>query len=195
MNSPHKNDPMRLIIGITGASGVIYGIRLLQILQPLKEVETQLILSKSAEVTMAYETDYKIKEVKALADKNYGPEDMAAAISSGSYLVKGMIIAPCSMKTIGEIAHSITNSLISRAADVMLKERRPLVLMPRETPLHLNHLRNLTRLAEVGAIIAPPMPPFYSKPKTIEEMIDHQLCRILDLFNIHLPHLKRWKEK
>ena len=185
----------RLIIGITGASGVIYGIRLLALLKENTDIETHLILSKTAEIVIAHETDYKIKDIQKLAHVTLSPNDMAACVSSGSFLTKGMIIAPCSMKTAGEIANSITTGLISRAADVILKERRPLVVMPRETPLHLNHLRNLTRIAECGGIIAPPMPPFYSRAETIAELIDHQLCRVLDLFDIHLPQLKRWKEK
>lgn len=191
-NSP-SNKKDRLIIGITGASGVLYGIRLLELLKQMNLFETHLILSHAAEITIAHETDYKIKAVQGLADVYYKPNDITASISSGSFITKGMIIAPCSMNTLGEIASSITGSLISRAADVVLKERRKLVLMTRESPLHLNHLRNMVRASEAGAIIAPPMPSLYTKPKNMTEAIDYQLLRILDLFGIHLTDDKRWQ--
>ncbi|MGB1026749.1 MAG: UbiX family flavin prenyltransferase, partial [Rhodospirillaceae bacterium] len=155
--------PNRMIVGITGASGVIYGIELLKALQPL-DIETHLVMSRSAEITMAYETAYKVAEVKALADIWHPMDDIAAAISSGSFQTMGMIVAPCSMRTMSEIAHGITASLLTRAADVVLKDRRKLVLMVRETPMHLGHLRSMTQLSEMGAIIAPPVPAFYAKP-------------------------------
>lgn len=188
---PNKKD--RLIVGITGASGALYGIRLLELLREMDLFETHLILSQAAEITIAHETNYKIKDVLALADVFYKPTDITASIASGSFITKGMIIAPCSMNTLGEIAASITGSLISRAADVVLKERRHLVLMTRESPLHLNHLRNMVRATEAGAIIAPPMPSFYTKPSNMIEAIDYQLIRVLDLFGIHITESKRWQ--
>lgn len=191
-NNSHPLQKDRLIIGITGASGVLYGIRLLEMLKERNLFETHLILSQAAEITIAHETSYKIKQVQALADVCHKPTDITASISSGSFITKGMIIAPCSMNTLGEIAASITGSLISRAADVVLKERRQLVLMTRESPLHLNHLRNMVRASEAGAIIAPPMPSLYTKPANMTEAIDYQLIRILDLFDIHLKDDKRW---
>jgi 4-hydroxy-3-polyprenylbenzoate decarboxylase len=183
----------RLIIGITGASGVRYGVRLLEILRPLP-VETHLVLSRTAEVTLALETAYKIAAVRALADRCYPVTDMAAAISSGSFKTLGMIVAPCSIRTMAEIATGMTTSLLTRAADVVLKERRRLVLMVRETPLHTGHLRMMTQLSEIGAIIAPPVPAFYAQPHSLEEMIDHTLGRVLDLFGLEAGAVKRWGE-
>ncbi len=183
--------PARLIIGISGASGVIYGVRLLQVLQPLP-VETHLVMTKTAEVTLAYETDWKAKDIKALADHTHPPTDLAAAISSGSFRTMGMVIAPCSMRSLGEIATGISTSLLTRAADVVLKERRKLVLLPRETPLHAVHLRNLTTVAELGAIVAPPMPAFYNRPQSIADIVDHTVGRVLDLFDIDVGVVKRW---
>jgi 4-hydroxy-3-polyprenylbenzoate decarboxylase len=183
----------RLIIGITGASGVRYGVRLLEILAPLP-IETHLVLSRTAEVTLALETSYKIAEVQALADRCYPATDMAAAIASGSFRTLGMIVAPCSIRTMAEIATGVTASLLTRAADVVLKERRRLVLMVRETPLHTGHLRMMTQLSEIGAIIAPPVPAFYAQPKSLEEMIDHTLGRMLDLFGLESGTVKRWGE-
>ena len=185
--------PDRLIIGITGASGVRYGVRLLEILAPLP-VETHLVVSHSAEVTLAWETAYKIAEVKALADRCHPANDMAAAIASGSFQTLGMIVAPCSIRTMAEIATGVTSSLLTRAADVVLKERRRLVLMVRETPLHTGHLRTMTALSEMGAVIAPPMPALYAKPQTLEEMIDHSLGRLLDLFGLDSGTVRRWGE-
>jgi 4-hydroxy-3-polyprenylbenzoate decarboxylase len=183
----------RLIIGITGASGVRYGVRLLQILRPLP-VETHLVLSRTAEVTLAYETEHKVAEVQALADRCYKVGDLAAPISSGSFRTMGMIVAPCSIRTMAEIATGVTASLLTRAADVVLKERRRLVLMVRETPFHTGHLRMMTQLSEIGAIIAPPVPAFYAQPHSLEEMVDHTLGRMLDLFGIESGTVRRWGE-
>ena len=186
-------DNQRLVVGISGASGVIYGVRLLQMLRDLP-VETHLVMSKSAEVTLAYETDFKVAQVKALAQHCHNIGDMAAPLSSGSFKTLGMIIAPCSVRSVAEMASGVTTSLLTRAADVILKERRRLVLMVRETPLHLGHLRNLSALTEMGAIIAPPLPAFYNRPKTLEDMIDHNLGRVLDLFGLDTGKVKRWGE-
>ena len=168
-------------------------MRLLELLRDTV-IETHLVMSRSAEVTLAYETDYKVKDVKALADHCYGIDDMAAPISSGSYLTLGMIVAPCSVKSLAEIASGVTTTLLSRAADVTLKERRRLVLMVRETPLHLGHLRNLTALAEMGAVILPPVPAFYASPRTLEDIVDQTVGRALDLFGFDWPDVKRWGE-
>ena len=186
-------DNQRLVVGISGASGVIYGVRLLQMLRDLP-VETHLVMSKSAEVTLAYETDFKVAQVKGLAQHCHNIGDMAAPLSSGSFKTLGMIIAPCSVRSVAEMASGVTTSLLTRAADVILKERRRLVLMVRETPLHLGHLRNLSALTEMGAIIAPPLPAFYNRPKTLEDMIDHNLGRVLDLFGLDTGKVKRWGE-
>ena len=183
----------RLILAITGASGVRYGVRLLELLRPL-DIETHLVLSRTAEVTLACETDLKIAQVQALADHCYPATDMAAAISSGSFRTRGMIIAPCSVRSMSEIATGVTTSLVTRAADVVLKERRRLVLMVRETPLHTGHLRTMTQLSEMGAIIAPPVPAFYAKPESLEAMVDHTLGRVLDLFDINAGSVTRWGE-
>lgn len=181
-----------LIIGISGASGVIYGIRLLEVLRDLG-IETHLILSKSGEVTIAHETDRKIADIKALATHVHAQSDIGAAISSGSFRTRGMIVAPCSMKSMAEIATGTTSGLLTRAADVVLKERRRLVLMTRETPLHTGHLRSMTQLSEMGAIIAPPVPAFYPRPQTLNDMIDHTIGRVLDLFDIDAKLVHRWK--
>jgi len=185
--------PARLIVGISGASGVAFGVRLLELLRRTM-IETHLVMSRSAAVTLAYETDYKIKDVQALADRTYGADDMAAPVSSGSYLTLGMIVAPCSVKSLAEIASGVTTTLLSRAADVTLKERRRLVLMVRETPLHAGHLKNMLAVTEMGGIIAPPVPALYAKPASLQEVIDHNLGRALDLFGIHLEGVKRWGE-
>lgn len=184
----------RLVVGISGASGVIYGVRLLQILRELP-IEIHLVMSKSAEVTLAYETDLKVAQVRALAHHCHNITDMAAPLSSGSFKTLGMVVAPCSVRSVAEMASGVTTSLLTRAADVILKERRRLVLMVRETPLHLGHLRNLSALTEMGAIIAPPVPAFYNRPKTLEEMIDHNLGRVLDLFGLDTGKVKRWGEE
>jgi len=183
----------RLIIGISGASGAIYGVRLLQVLKPLP-VETHLVMSKAAEMTLAYETEFKAKDVRALADRWYPVTDLGAAISSGSFQTLGMIVAPCSVRSMAEIATGVTSNLLTRAADVVLKERRRLVLMLRESPLHTGHLRNLALLSEMGAIIAPPLPAFYTRPQSVAEIVDHSVGRVLDLMGIESGLVKRWGE-
>lgn len=185
--------PKRMIIGISGASGVTYGVRLLQLLRNAG-VETHLVMSKTAELTFAYETDLKIAEVRELANVCHGIDDMASAISSGSFRTAGMIVAPCSMRSMSEIASGVTTTLLTRAADVVLKERRRLVLMVRETPLHTGHLRTMTALSEMGAIIAPPVPAFYAKPENLEDMVEHTVGRVLDLFDIDIGVVRRWGE-
>ncbi len=183
----------RMIIGISGASGVIYGARLLELLRPLP-VETHLVISRAAEVTLALETDLKPAVVRARADVVHAIGDMAAPISSGSFRTMGMVVAPCSIRSMAEIASGATTTLLTRAADVVLKERRRLVLIVRETPLHTGHLRTMTALSEMGAIIAPPVPAFYAKPATIAEMIDQTLGRVLDLFELDSGTVRRWGE-
>src|SRR4051794_13843497 len=185
--------PKRMIIGISGASGVTYGVRLLQLLRNAG-VETHLVMSKTAELTFAYETDLKIAEVRALANVNHAIGDMASAISSGSFRTAGMIVAPCSMRSMSEIASGVTTTLLTRAADVVLKERRRLVLMVRETPLHTGHLRTMTALSEMGAIIAPPVPAFYAKPENLADMVEHTVGRVLDLFDIDIGIVPRGGE-
>jgi 4-hydroxy-3-polyprenylbenzoate decarboxylase len=188
-----KTHPKRLIIGISGASGTIYGVRLLEILRKA-EIETHLIMSKSAEMTMAYETDIKPKDVRALAAVHYPVSDIGAAISSGSFPTLGMIIAPCSIRTMSEIATGVTSSLLSRAADVVLKEKRRLVLAVRETPFHGGHLRTMTTLADIGAVIAPIVPAFYNRPQSVDDIINHTGGRLLDLVGIDTGTVKRWKD-
>jgi 4-hydroxy-3-polyprenylbenzoate decarboxylase len=183
----------RLIVGISGASGVIYGIRMLELLRDTA-VETHLVISKSAEITIAYETDWKAANVKALADVVYPAADIGAAISSGSFKTMGMVVAPCSIRSMGEISSGVTSSLLSRAADVVLKERRRLVLMLRETPLHAGHILSMQVVTEMGAIVAPPVPAFYARPKSIEEMVEQTIGRTLDLFDIDAGLTKRWGE-
>jgi flavin prenyltransferase len=183
----------RLIVGISGASGVIYGLRTLQLLRNAG-VETHLVMSKTAEVTFAHETNVKIADVKAAADKCHRIDDMASAIASGSFRTAGMIVAPCSIRSMSEIATGVTSTLLTRAADVTLKERRRLVLLVRETPLHAGHLRTMASLSEIGAIIAPPVPAFYAKPRTIEEIVDQTVGRALDLFEIDVGIVRRWGE-
>ena len=183
----------RLVVGISGASGVIYGVRLLKLLKNLP-VETHLVMTRSAELTLAYETDLKVSDVQALADSVYPVSDMGAALSSGSFRTIGMVVAPCSVKSLGEIAVGATSNLLTRAADVTLKERRRLVLMLRETPLHLGHLRAMLAVTEMGAVIAPPVPAFYARPQSLEEMVDHTLGRVLDLFGLESGTVKRWGE-
>lgn len=191
--SGNPDVPVRLVVGITGASGAIYGVRLLELLKPLP-VETHLVLSRAAEMTIGYETDLKPAEVKAMADMCHPVADVGAPISSGSFRTLGMVIAPCSVRSMAEIATGATSSLLTRAADVTLKERRRLVLMLRETPLHAGHLRNMLTLSEMGAVIAPPVPAFYARPSSIEEMVDHSLGRVLDLFGIETGTVRRWGE-
>ena len=183
----------RLIVGISGASGVVYGARLLELLQPLP-VETHLVMSRSAEVTLALETALKPADLRARADVVHAIGDLAAPISSGSFPTIGMVVAPCSIRSMAEIATGVTTTLLSRAADVTLKERRRLVLLVRETPLHTGHLRTMAALSEIGAVIAPPVPAFYAKPQTIEEMVDQTLGRILDLFGLDAGTVRRWGE-
>jgi 4-hydroxy-3-polyprenylbenzoate decarboxylase len=186
-------NPDRIIVGLSGASGIVYGIRLLETLRWLG-IETHLVMSKASELTLAYETDLKVRDVKALADVTYNSADVGAAISSGSFKTRGMVVAPCSVRTAAEIASGVTSSLLTRAADVVLKERRRLVLMVRESPLHTGHLRTLTAVSEIGAIVAPPMPAFYSLPQTIDDIVDHTVGRVLDLFEIDAGLVKRWGE-
>jgi 4-hydroxy-3-polyprenylbenzoate decarboxylase len=184
----------RLIVGISGASGAIYGVRLLQVLQQLPDIETHLILSNAARQTLALETDISLREVQALADVVHDARDIAASLSSGSFKTHGMVILPCSIKTLSGIVHSYTDGLLTRAADVVLKERRPLVLCVRETPLHLGHLRLMTQAAELGAVIMPPMPAFYHRPQSVQDIIDQTVNRVLDQFEIELPQdlFTRW---
>ena len=183
----------RLIVGISGASGVAYGARLLTLLKALP-VETHLVMSRTAEMTLALETDLKPAELRARVDVAHAIGDMAAPISSGSFQTIGMIIVPCSVRSMSEIATGVTTTLLTRAADVVLKERRRLVLAVRETPLHTGHLRTMTALSEMGAVIAPPVPALYAKPQTIDEMIDHSLGRLLDLFGLDTGTVRRWGE-
>jgi len=183
----------KLIIGISGASGVVYGVRLLESLVDLP-VESHLIVSKSAELTISYEMDRKMADIRALADQVYPVQDVGAAISSGSFRTLGMVIIPCSMRSLGEIASGVTSSLLTRAADVVLKERRRLVLVTRETPLHLVHLRNMLTVTEMGAIVAPPLPAFYPLPESIDDIVDHTVGRVLDLFDIDSGKVRRWRD-
>jgi 4-hydroxy-3-polyprenylbenzoate decarboxylase len=176
----------RLVLGVTGATGAIYGIRLLQVLRSLGAMETHLVLSAPAKRTIVEETDWRVPDVEALADHRYDNRDIGASIASGSFRTAGMVIAPCSIKTAGAIASCHTDTLIARAADVTLKEGRPLILLIRETPLHIGHLRCLTSLAEMGAVIMPPMPAFYNRPRDIDEIVDATVARVLDRFNV--PH-------
>jgi flavin prenyltransferase len=186
-------DRQRLVVGITGASGVVYGLRTLDALREMG-VESHLVLSKSAALTLTQEAGLSVADVNAKADVVHRAADVGASIASGSFRTLGMIIAPCSVRTMSEIATGVTSTLLSRAADVTLKERRSLVLMVRETPLHLGHLRTMTRLAEMGAVIAPPLPAFYAKPASIAEMVDQSVGRALDLFDLSWRPVKRWGE-
>lgn len=186
-----KNEIKKIIIAITGASGSIYGVRLLEILRDLK-FETHLIISKAAHITLTKETDYNIEQIKSLASYNYNYNDIGARISSGSFKTSGMIIAPCSMNSLAQIANGIEDNLISRAAGVILKERRLLVLMCRETPLHSGHLENMLKLSNYGAIIAPPVPAFYNLPRSIQDIVNHSVTRVLDLFDIETGLINRW---
>ncbi len=183
---------MILIIGITGASGVVYGTRLLEVLSSMKEIETHLIISEAGEININYETNWKIEDVKAMASFSYDINDISARIASGSFKTDGMIIAPCTVKTMSALANSYADTLLTRAGDVTLKERRKLVLLVRETPLHIGHIRNMERLCEMGAIIMPPVPAFYHRPKTIQDIIDHTIGKALDIFNIKHNLFERW---
>ena len=184
----------RIIIGITGATGFIYGVRLLELLADT-EYETHLILSKAAHQTRAYESSLSAADVTKLADKHYPANDIAACLSSGSYQTLGMIIAPCSMRTLADIANGTTGNLLSRAADVVLKERRKLVLMIRETPLHCGHIENMLKVSQMGAIVAPPVPAFYNAPQSVDDIVNHSVGRVLDLFDIDSSIVKRWNPK
>lgn len=184
--------PDRMVVGISGASGTIYGIRLLQALGALG-VESHLVMTRSAEVTLAHETDMKVAEVRALADVVHSANDLGAAPSSGSFRTRGMIVAPCSMRSLAEIANGNTTSLLTRAADVTLKERRQLVLMARETPLHSGHLRNMLAASDMGAVVAPPVPAFYARPETLTDLVDHAVGRVLDLFGLDTGAVQRWQ--
>lgn len=183
---------MRLLIGMNGATGVIYGIRLLQVLSGRQDVETHLVLSPACEKTIELETQFKAQEIRALANCWYAHDDIGACLASGSFRRDGMIVAPCSMKTLAALAHSYADNLLTRAADVTLKERGKLVLLVRETPLHLGHLRNMVGVTEMGAIIMPPLPAFYHMPKTIQDIVDHTVGKALDLFNIEHNLFRRW---
>ncbi|NWH08793.1 MAG: UbiX family flavin prenyltransferase [Alphaproteobacteria bacterium] len=183
----------RLIVGISGASGVIYAIRLLEMLRTLK-IDAHLVISKAGEMTIGYETSFSPAEVARLAHTVYAPGDIAAPIASGSFRTLGMVVAPCSVRSMSEIATGVTTGLLTRAADVTLKERRRLVLMVRETPLHLGHLRTMTQLAEMGAIIAPPLPAFYAEPQSLDDVIHQSAARVLDLFGLEPPRIRRWGE-
>ncbi|MFI8646142.1 UbiX family flavin prenyltransferase [Pseudomonas iridis] len=182
-----------MVVGISGASGFIYGVRLLQLLSEL-DIESHLIISRAALLTMAHETDYKLADIIALASHYHRADDVAAGIASGSFRCLGMVVAPCSMRTLAEIATGASSGLIGRAADVTLKERRTLVLMARETPLTLAHLRNMTAVTEMGAIIAPPVPAFYARPDNLAQMVDHSLGRVLDLFGLDAGVATRWRD-
>jgi flavin prenyltransferase len=184
--------PRRLVIGISGASGTIYGIRMLEMLKKT-DIETHLVMSKSAEMTMVYETKFKPKDVRALASVNHPAADIGASISSGSFPTIGMVVVPCSIRTMSEIATGVTSTLLSRAADVVLKEKRRLVLAVRETPLHTGHLRTLTTLSEIGAVVAPIVPALYNKPKTVDDIINHTVGRLLDFFDVDTKLVKRWE--
>jgi 4-hydroxy-3-polyprenylbenzoate decarboxylase len=184
----------RLVVGITGASGTIYGVRLLQLLKQT-DIETHLIMSHHAQIALACETECKVSDVEGIADVVHQYHDVGAACSSGSFRTLGMVIAPCSIKTMSEIAAGITGNLLSRAADVSLKERRRVVLLLRETPLHAGHIRSMLAATEAGAIIYPPVPAFYAQPRSIAEMVDHTLGRVLDLFDIDIEVVKRWTKK
>jgi 4-hydroxy-3-polyprenylbenzoate decarboxylase len=182
-----------MVIGMSGASGSIYGVRLLEVLRDIPDVETHLVLSEVAPITLREEMGLSPQDVQALADRWYRARDIAAPIASGSFLVDGMVVAPCSVRTLAGLAYSQSDNLLLRAGDVMLKERRPLILMLRETPLHLGHLRSMTRLAEMGAILAPPIPAFYHHPQTIDDLVDHSVGKVLDLLGIGHSLFRRWE--
>jgi flavin prenyltransferase len=189
---PPEPTPPRLIVGITGASGAIYGVRLLRLLQPTA-IETHLVMSKSAKIALTQELDIKVSDVAELADVVHQVDNIGATISSGSFKTLGMVTAPCSMRSLSEIATGVTSSLVTRAADVVLKERRRLVLMVREAPLHLGHLKSMVAATEIGAIIYPPVPAFYTRPTNLEQMVDHTLGRVLELFDIATDAVSRWE--
>ncbi|MDE0841189.1 MAG: UbiX family flavin prenyltransferase [Porticoccaceae bacterium] len=184
---------MRLIIGLSGSSGVIYGIRLLQLLSQRSDIETHLVMSQSARMNIGIETDWSLDAVEALANVVHNNKNIAASIASGSFKTAGMIIAPCSMKTLSGVVNSYADNLLIRAADVILKERRRLLLVPRESPLHTGHCELLLRASQLGAIICPPAPAFYTVPKSVEDIVDHSVARLLDLFDVDVPELVRWQ--
>jgi 4-hydroxy-3-polyprenylbenzoate decarboxylase len=183
---------MILVVGITGATGVIYGIRLLDVLSTMPDIETHLIISEAGEAAIKYETDWRVEDIKKMAAYTYNINDMAVPLSSGSFKTDGMVIMPCTIKTMSALANSYCDNLIVRAGDVILKERRKLVLSVRETPLHLGHLRAMERLTEMGAVIMPPVPAFYHKPKSMRDILDHTVGKILDIFGIYHDLFKRW---
>lgn len=187
------SNPKRLIIGISGASGIVLGVRLLETLRET-EIETHLVMTRAAKVTLAHELTLKVSEIEKLADRVHSIEDIGAAISSGSFKTMGMVVAPCSIRSLSEISTGVTSDLLTRAADVILKERRRLVLLVRETPLHLGHLRSMTQVTEMGAVVMPPVPAFYARPITMDDVVDHTVGRVLDLFDIETRLVKRWGE-
>ena len=182
----------RIIVGISGASGIVYGVRALQLLRDCG-VETHLVMSKSAELTLHYEMDMSLAQIQALASEVHAIKNVGAAIASGSFPTAGMLVVPCSIRTMSEIATGVTSTLLTRAADVVLKERRRLVLMVRETPLHTGHLRTMTQLSEMGAIIAPPVPAFYTKPQSLDDLVTQSVGRVLELFGLELEQVHRWQ--
>jgi 4-hydroxy-3-polyprenylbenzoate decarboxylase len=185
--------PRRIIVGISGASGIVYGVRVLEALRDAG-VETHLVMTRSAQVTLGYELAMKAAAVQALATVNHRIDDIGASISSGSFWTMGMIVAPCSIRSLSEVATGVTSTLLTRAADVVLKERRRLVLLVRETPLHLGHLRSMTQVTEMGAIVMPPVPAFYAQPATLDDVVNHSVGRVLDLFGIENTLVRRWQD-
>jgi 4-hydroxy-3-polyprenylbenzoate decarboxylase len=183
----------RLVVGISGASGVVYGIRFLELLRELPDIESHLVISEAGKRTIVEETDHAVRDVEALATRRYDNKDIGAALASGSFKTEGMVIVPCSIKTASAVAHCMADTLLARAADVTLKEGRPLILVVRETPLHLGHLRVLTALAEMGAVVLPPMPAFYNRPKQIEDLVDHTLARVLDRLRLPQALVAEWQ--
>src|SRR5512140_894099 len=187
------NHAMRLIVGISGSTGAIYGIRLLEVLRHERAAETHLVISKAAERTIPWETHYSVADVRALADHSYPVADIGAELSSGSFQTEGMVIAPCSVKSLASLATGLCDNLMARAADVTLKERRRLVLLVRESPLNLVHIRNMETVTQMGAIVAPPVPAFYTQPHTIDDIVNHTVGRVLDLFGLDVGLVKRWE--
>ncbi|SNB64027.1 4-hydroxy-3-polyprenylbenzoate decarboxylase [Arboricoccus pini] len=189
-----SSTPRRMIVGITGATGIIFGVRALEVLRQLG-IETHLVVSRAAEMTRAQETDLSREALHALADHVHPLGDVGASIASGSFRTMGMLIAPCSVRSLAEVANGVTSTLLTRAADVVLKERRPLVMLVREAPLHAGHIRNMLAATEMGAIIHPPVPAFYTRPATIADLVDHIIGRALDSFGLAMPGMKRWGEE
>ena len=185
----------RLIVGISGATGAIYGVRILQVLAGIRDVETHLVLTRAGKMTIQVETTHSVKEVEAMADVVHDVNNVGASISSGSFRTEGMVIAPCSMKSMGGIAHSVGGDLLVRAADVVLKERKKLVLLVRETPLHLGHLESMVALTRMGAVIFPPVPAFYHRPKTLDDVVNQTVTRVLDQFDIEATLFERWSDE